>query len=307
MIAGGVRFGRGIAAAICSVVLAGAAAAPASAENLTLPNWPELLPPLPGTPAGTVPLDFDVCPGGEVECPVAVIEEMTERWQPLDASCDHRAVFALTYLRTTEEFLRTVTEEPETFSDQPWINHEDAVFAELYFQAYDEWEDGGEVPAAWRIAFEAAASPNLTGLGDLLLGMNAHINRDLPYTLAHVGLVNGEGGSRKLDHDRVNQFLDRVIDPLQDEVAALYDPLFTLTDAEPSPAEEVAALAIIRLFRENAWRNAERLVRAKSAAQRAFISRTIELEAALGARTIQLANTIPGYGPIRDAHCAAAH
>jgi hypothetical protein len=302
-----VRFGRGIAAALCTAALAGVSAAPASAENLTLPNWPELLPPLPGTPAGTVPLPFDTCPEGELSCPVEVIEEMTERWEPLDQACDHRAVFALTYLRTTEEFLRTVTEEPETFRDQPWINHEDAVFAELYFQAYDAWEEGGQVPAAWRIAFEAAASPNLTGLGDLLLGMNAHINRDLPYTLAHVGLVHGDGSSRKLDHDRVNQFLDRVIDPLQVEVAELYDPLFTLTDAEPLPVDEVGALAAIRLFRENAWRNAERLVRARTAAQRAFVSQTIEAEAALGARTIQLASTLPGYGPTRDAHCAAAH
>jgi hypothetical protein len=29
---------------------------------------------------------------------------MYHRWEPLDQSCDHRAVFALTYLRTTEEF-----------------------------------------------------------------------------------------------------------------------------------------------------------------------------------------------------------
>ena len=28
----------------------------------------------------------------------------------------------------------------------------------------------------------------LTGLGDMLLGMSAHINRDLPFALAHVGL-----------------------------------------------------------------------------------------------------------------------
>ena len=70
-------------------------------------------------------------------------------------------------------------------------------------------------------------------MGDLLLGINAHINRDLPYTLAHVGLVKADGSPRKLDHDKVNQSLDRVIDPLQDELAQRYDPIFTIIDASP--------------------------------------------------------------------------
>jgi hypothetical protein len=100
-------------------------------------------------------------------------------------------------------------------------------------------------------------------MGDLLLGMNAHINRDRPYTLAHVGLVRSHGSCRKLDHDKVNQFLDRVIDPLQDELAQRYDPVFTVVDVEPSPADEVGALQI-RLLRENAWRNAEHLVSTRS-------------------------------------------
>jgi hypothetical protein len=200
---------------------------------------------------------------------------MKRRWRPLDRSCDHRAVFALTYLRTTQEFLRTVTADPRFFAEPRWVNHEDTVFAELYFRAYDRWVKGKPVPVAWRTAFQAARSPNLTAVGDLLLGMNAHINRDLPYTLASVGIV-GPNGLRKADHDKVNQFLDRVIDPLQLELARRYDPLFGLTDADPSPLDEVGALAAIRGFRENAWRNAERLVNARSDAQRAQVAASIE-------------------------------
>ncbi len=191
---------------------------------------------------------------------------MYARWRPLDESCDHRAVFALTYLRTTEEFARTVQSDPGFFSDVPWINHEDAVFAELYFRAYDNWVIGnrGEVPAAWRVAFENASNPNLTGIGDLLLGMNAHIYRDLPYTLAAVGLVKPDGSSRKRDHDLVNAFLENVADPLQVELAQRYDPMFELTDMEPSPVDEEVVLQLVKLMRENAWRNAELLVSASS-------------------------------------------
>ncbi len=270
-----------------------------------LPNWPELLPPRSDTPAGTVALGWDRCPRGRLSCVHQVIREMTRRWNPLDASCDHRAVFALTYLRTTEEFLRTITSDPGFFADPAWVNHLDAVFAEQYFRAYDSWEEGGPVPPAWRIAFETAASPNEQGSGDLLLGMNAHINRDLPFALAHVGLLDRDGAPRKADHDRVNEFLDRVIDPLQIELARRYDPLFAYTDGEPSPLDEIGALAAVRGFRENAWRNAERLLSAKTDAERALVAQSIEVEAEASARMIQASGTLPGYGPIRDAHCAA--
>ena len=301
------RSGKRKALLICTVLAALAAAAPARAENVVLPNWPSALPPAPGTSAGTVALGWDSCPKGKISCVRAVIREMTDRWRPLDRSCDHRAVFALTYLRTTEEFLRTIKSDPAVFADPAWVNHLDEVFAELYFRAYDEWERGGAVPEAWRIAFETAASDDEQGIGDLLLGMNAHINRDLPYALAHVGLVDGDGAARKADHDRVNEFLDRVIDPLQIELARLYDPIFALTDGEPSPLDEVGSLAAVRGFRENAWRNAERLVLAETPAERALVAQSIELEAAASALTIQAANAFPGYGPTRDAHCAAAH
>jgi hypothetical protein len=301
--------GRGTVALLVTLVCLGTAGlGQARAENLILPNWPQLLPANPYTPSGTVPLGWDACKNGQPSCPNAVINEMTDRWEPLDASCDHRAVFALTYLRTTQEFARTITDAPDTFSDEPWIRHEDAVFAQLYFNAYDDYQAGRSVPLAWQIAFDNDRNPNIEGMGDLLLGMNAHINRDLPYTLAHVGLVRSDGSSRKLDHDKVNQFLDRVIDPLQVELAQRYDPIFTIVDAEPSPADEVGALQGIRLLRENAWRNAEDLVAARNnPLQLALVKQNIEAQAAAFALNIVAASTIPGYGSLRDAYCAAAH
>jgi hypothetical protein len=288
----------------CAVaILVGAAPAGAHAIG-AVPNWATLLPPAPGDSSNTVPLGFDVCPDGSLDCPARVIDEMTSRWQALDATCDHNAVFALTYLRTTQEFYRTVTSQPDFFSDEAWIDREDANFAEQYFRAFDAYNAGEHVPAAWRIAFDAAASSDETGIGDLLLGMNAHINRDLPFVLASVGLVKPDGTSRKPDHDKVNVFLERVIDPLQVELAQRYDPLFKTTDAEPSPFDETLALQFVDAARENAWRNAERLVNARTPAQRQLVASSIEAEAAAIGRTVRAANTLPGYGPRRDAYCS---
>lgn len=299
------RTRRALAAVAACLAIALAAAPSALASHPEgLPNWPVLLPPGPPE-SGRLQLAFDRCHGGRYGCPAEVIAEMYRRWRPLDRKCDHRAVFALTYLRTTEEFARTLKRVDDFFDGGRWVNHEDAVFAELYFRAYDRWEKGKSVPAAWRIAFEAAESPNLTGIGDLLLGMNAHINRDLPYTLAHVGLRRkGSGESRKPDHDKVNEFLERVADPLQEELARRYDPMFETTDGGPSPLDELGTLQVVRDWRENAWRNAERLIAAKDdPAELELVRQSIEHQAEAEAEAIVAGNTMPGYGATRDAHC----
>jgi hypothetical protein len=276
----------------------------AEGDHQPLPNYPALLPPSQNAP-GTVSVGFDVCPEGGIECPEGVIAEMYRRWRPLNNRCDHKAVFALTYLRTTEEFFRTVKRDPKFSSDPAWINHEDTVFAQLYFNPADAWTRGRSIPGAWRVAFEASESPDVTGTGDLMLGMSAHINRDLPFTLAHVGLVKPDGTSRKPDHDKVNVFLDRVADPLQEELARRYDPIFEETDAKPSPLDETGVLQGVRSWREQAWRNAERLVNAKSDEERKQVADSIDSYAEGAARGILAANTVPGYGARRDAYCRA--
>lgn len=60
-----------------------------------------------------------------------------------------------------------------------FVNHEDAVFAKYYFEAYDTWAAGRtrQVPEVWRIALNAAKKRKVTGSGNLLLGISAHINR----------------------------------------------------------------------------------------------------------------------------------
>jgi hypothetical protein len=293
-----------VRALLLAMLVSVALAAPAGADHVPgVADWPGLAPPRPDVSGKKVRLGFDVCPRGQLRCPRRVVGEMTGRWEPLDEDCDHRAVFALTYLRTTEEYLRTVTSDPHFFSRPRWVNHEDAVFAELYFRAYDRFVGERSLPEAWRIAFEANASPNVTGYGDLLLGMSAHINRDLPYALAHVGLRKRDGRSRKPDHDRVNAFLARIGEPLLRELGDRYDPIFEVALAT-SPVAETAALQTVFAWRENAWRNAERLVAARDdSARLAAVRRSIELEAATIARAILAASTVPAYAQIRDPYC----
>jgi hypothetical protein len=238
-----------------------------------------------------------------------VIREMQRRFDPLAAACDHDAIFSLTYLRTTEEYRRTI-EDLTFFQDTAFVNHEDAVFARYYFEAYDNWEAGrrAAVPQAWAIAFQAADQRAVSAAGNVALGINAHVQRDLPFVLAAIGLVKPDGSSRKPDHDRVDEFLNRVADELYPEIARRFDP--TIDDSElPGTADNFAEFQIIPTWREIAWRNAERLVSAPDAQARAQVAADIEAYAASQAQTLRAGYQ---YAPLgdsaaRDAYCAEHH
>lgn len=278
----------------------------ARAEDPPYVGWTALL---PGLTTEFAPSSENDCTAGRTRCVDAVIREMGRRFDPLAESCDHDSIFALAYLRTTEEYRRTI-EDPTFFEDTSFVNHEDAVFAHLYFDAFDAWHGGRrqDVPRAWAIAFQAAADRAMPASGDLELGINAHVQRDLPFALAAIGLVKPDGSSRKPDHDRVNEFLNRVTDDLYAEIARRFDPTIDDTDL-PGTADDAALFQIIPTWREIAWRNAERLASAGSDEERAEIAASIEDYAASQAETIRLA---AGYGPLqnsaaRDAYCSVHH
>jgi hypothetical protein len=233
---------------------------------------------------------------------------MTRRFGGLATNCDHDAMFALLYLRTTEEYHRTVAADPLFFTDTEYVNREDARFAADYFTAYDAWHHGDTAPEAWAIAFEAAERREVSGSGNILLGINAHINRDLPFALAAMGLVHPNGDSRKPDHDKVNVILARVArGPVFDEAARRFDPSVKNSDVPGTTIDNEALFQLVVTWRELAWQNAVRLATA-SGLERQLVAKEIESSAAAQALALKAANSyLPPLtsGQARDAHCAA--
>lgn len=279
------------------------AAAPAQAEDPPFVAWTSLLPPLT---TGYDPSSEDLCLAGKEKCVDAVIREMTKRFDPLAKACDHDAVFALTYLRTTEEYKRAI-QDPTFFEDTRFVNHEDAVFAAYYFDAYDAWHGGRRetVPKAWRVAFEAADKREVSAAGNLFLGINAHVQRDLAFVLYGIGMVKPDGSSRKRDHDKVNEFLNRVSDEVIPEIARRFDP--TIDDGDlPTTLDNMALFQVIPTWREIAWRNAERLAEAPNAATRAMVAQEIEDYAASQATALResFRYWLGKTSAERDAYCA---
>jgi hypothetical protein len=284
-----------------------ALATTALADSPPFIDWSSLLPGLTDT---YVPSSANDCVAGRPDCVRAAIQEMRRRFEPLAQSCDHDAVFSLAYLRTTQTYQWSM-EQPGFFADVPWMNHYDAVFAKYYLRAYDDYvaDRRTNVPGTWLVAFDAARGREVSGSGSLLLGMNAHVNRDLAFVLAAIGLVQPDGSSRKTDHDKVNQFLNLVMQPLLLELSARFDP--QIIDVEtPYGTGYTALLQLLVVWREVAWRNAELLVSAPTDAARASIAQQIETAAELEARSIVLSNAyLPPLtsSAARDAYCAAHH
>jgi hypothetical protein len=281
----------------------------AHADDL-IANWPELLPGLTDT---YDPNSANECTSGRIKCVDSVIKEMTKRIGPQANSCSHNALFSLLYLRVTTTYRDEVGAPGDFFSDEAFVNHEDAVFASYFFNAMDDYAGGhrDRVPLAWQIALDAARDHSVSGLGNLMLGVNAHVNRDLPYVLAAIGLVKPDGSSRKPDHDLVNEILYDAYGPAIAEGARRFDPSIN-TDYGNALANSLgyqSGMAAIQGWRESAWRFAEQLESAPDAGARAQVAQNIENFAASQAQLIKAATA---YGPLqssasRDAYCAAHH
>lgn len=304
-----VRGYRFLAGALASVgvttLFAVGSATPAHADLVPYVPWSSSL---AGWTDEYIPSSANDCVAGRSKCLQVTLKEQSRIADQTAGACDHTAVFARAYLRMTQLYGHT-RDIPGYYEDVPYFNHVDAVFARYYTDAYYNWKSGNRaaVPQSWQIAFDASRDKKVSGTGDLLLGINAHINRDLPYVMAAVGLVAPDGSSRKGDYDVVEQWLAESTAALTAEFAARFDP--TMDDsADPYGIGNAASFQMISGWRENAWRNAEALATAPNALARALVEARIENDANTVAQSLLTATAYSplsaGTGP-RDAFCAA--
>lgn len=264
-------------------------------------NWTALL---PAFPVADAPRFGPVrgCAKPALRC----IERQARRLRGLrdKLGCDHRAVFATTYMVLTRVLVQMLREDPKLVRFPSYLYREDVLFANVYFRTFRAWGPRGEVPEAWRIAFETAARGDANAAQDMLLGINAHVQNDMPYVIAALGLVTPGGKSVKPDHDALNATLNRAYQPVVNAVRRRYDPILATTNSDATPLDDVAGLEMVRTWREGVWRNAERLANAQTPEERAQVAQQIEDNAANWARGIATVQQ-PGYRAERDTYCAS--
>ena len=234
------------------------------------------------------------CPRQRDACVDRLLGDMQRNLDRL--GCRHNAAFALLYLRTTEG-IRDAIRAGE-FSDRPLWNQVTTAFGRYYLDALRAWRRGDRrhAPQAWRMAFRAAEREQVSTLGDLVLGINAHINRDLAFVYFRLGAKNRE------DHLFVDTVLARTRPTAYPEIMAKLDP----TLAGQAPNDPALSLDVFA-WRELAWTNAARLAAARNAAARRSIAAGIERHSIAMARRIRAAFAVTAAGNrARNAYCAQA-
>jgi Family of unknown function (DUF5995) len=143
-----------------------------------------------------------------------LIGRMEDLLVPLRERRDHRRFFHATYLRTTRAVAAEL-EKADGFADRDWVARWDVAFARLYLDALAAGERGDPVPRPWAEAF--TSGPDINPPRYVLLGMNAHINYDLPQALLAV-ISDADYGdpallaSREADHRHIDEVLAGLID-----------------------------------------------------------------------------------------------
>lgn len=143
------------------------------------------------------------------------------------------------------------------FEDGTRMDRFDTVFANRYFAALEAFLAGRLVAKSWRVAFQAEGRSGAMILQHLLLGMNAHINFDLP--LATLEVAPG-AALDELEDDflAINAILAAVLEPAQ-AVINEFSPLLGILDRVGGRTDESLVTFSLGNARDEAWHEATRL------------------------------------------------
>jgi Family of unknown function (DUF5995) len=207
----------------------------------------------------------------------------------LEAGGDPARFFLATYLRITRAVRAAVADG--LFEDPSWVGRWDVDFAGLYMDALDAYRrDPATAPAPWRQAFGATST--LRPQGHVLLGVNAHINFDLPQSL--VRMIPDDDfadpvtlARRERDHERIDGVLASLVATEDVELQRVGDRR-TPVDRLLTPLNRAASRQFLREARRKVWANTTVLHRARVAGDGEYRRRLAELESLSAGRVADL-------------------
>jgi Family of unknown function (DUF5995) len=221
-----------------------------------------------------------------------VIEELIARMaallEPLQAAGDQRRYFHATYQRTTIALAGEV--ERGGFADPGWVERWDIAFADMYLDALEADLAGRRPTRPWATAFGAPA--DLPPLRHVLLGMNAHINYDLPQAL--LAVITDEQfddaallARREADHQAIDNVLASRVAAEDDELTRLSGPAPWL-DRVLRPFNRLGTQRFLREARRKVWANAIALNGARRQGPDAYTAALAQLEELSAAKVAAL-------------------
>ncbi len=201
--------------------------------------------------------------------------------------CSFRGYFAALYRATTERVRQGVV--AGAFTDGPRMVRMDLRFAEFYIDAWRLHEarqalgSDAKPSKPWRLAFGSARLEDPLIVQHLLLGMNAHINLDLPQ--AAVAAAGQDLSDFKADFMQINAIIQGLLGQVQD-VLDLHSPYMRRLDWWGGDKDEAFFSWSVNRARDAAWANT-RLLHRVPAPLEGLVLREMELSAAAFARLIR--------------------
>jgi hypothetical protein len=202
-----------------------------------------------------------------------MIRETADELRTIAQSCEDAAgYFPALYSRVTTHIADSI--DAHAFADGDRMNAFATEFASRYIRAWKE-----KIPRSkcWQASWDVAGDGRLLIVQQLLLGINAHVNYDLPQAAAEIAHETGDLAAVHTDFDAVNDVLAK------ESVAVLAE-----LDLLSHWTSVVAALGGGRAFnfslqraRAEAWSSAERLHALDDRQQRDYVTDLDELVSVL--------------------------
>lgn len=205
---------------------------------------------------------------------------------------DRRCIFLTLYGVVSTEIRARLAQG--FFSDNAWVHRYAVAFANLYREALEAYDAGRmtDVPKAWRLCFDAAGAGTGLVLQDMFLGVNAHVNHDLPFALSAVA-IDPDRPRRYQDHAAVNAVLASVVDRATERIATLYAPGLTPMGEVAGQLDELLSLFSLQVARESAWESAVSLANARNVVERRLVGTLIASRATVMARLLRAPSLSP--------------
>jgi hypothetical protein len=176
------------------------------------------------------------------------------------------------------------------FADPEWVERWDVAFAVLYLEALEASLAALRPSRPWDIAFRTPVG--LPALRHVLLGMNAHINYDLPQAL--LAVITDEQfddpallARREADHKAIDRVLASRVAAEDDELTRISGPL-PLLDRLLRPFNQLGTQRFLREARAKVWANTVALNRARRRGPEPYAALLAQLEELSAAKVAEL-------------------
>lgn len=178
---------------------------------------------------------------------VQTVLELIDHDMPL-YGLDSVRLFNYTYLIITRRVRQAL--KAHKFEHPDFLERFDRRFAYYYLHALQQYLVGAEAPLAWKLAFDSARRRGITSLAAISLGVNAHVNHDIPLVLRDLQADGRQLRDYRYVNAIISQALGEVLQTLPAESGRL-----RWQRQIARPFYKTAMNVLIRLWRKQAWQH----------------------------------------------------